>query len=109
MLYEFGMVFAIAGFIFKVLPPKKINSVYGYRTSTSMKNQDTWNVAQKYSANSMITLGITCIALGFILSELIGNIAIGYQGIIVLIGAVVMIILDEVHLKKIFNRDGSRK
>lgn len=32
MLYEFGMVFAIAGFIFKVLPPKKINSVYGYRT-----------------------------------------------------------------------------
>lgn len=27
-------------------PPKTINGAYGYRTSMSMKNQDTWDYAQ---------------------------------------------------------------
>ena len=29
-------------------PPKKVNGFYGYRTSRSMKNQDTWDFAQRY-------------------------------------------------------------
>ena len=29
-------------------PPKKINSFFGYRTSRSMKNMDTWIFAQKH-------------------------------------------------------------
>lgn len=29
-------------------PPKKINSITGYRTSRSMKNMDTWFFAQQY-------------------------------------------------------------
>lgn len=109
MLYGLGIIFLIAGFIFKILPPKKINSIYGYRTNISMKNQDTWNVAQKYSANSMIILGIVYAALEFILSQLIKNLAVSYQGIIFFIGVVVMLIFDEMHLRKIFNKDGSRK
>lgn len=28
-------------------PPKKINGIYGYRTSVSMKNKDTWEFAHK--------------------------------------------------------------
>lgn len=28
-------------------PPKKINGVYGYRTSSSMKSQQNWDYAQK--------------------------------------------------------------
>ena len=28
--------------------PKEINSVFGYRTSMSMKNKDTWEFAHKY-------------------------------------------------------------
>ena len=27
--------------------PREINSIYGYRTSRSMKNQDTWNFAHE--------------------------------------------------------------
>lgn len=30
-------------------PPKTINCLYGYRTTMSMKNQDTWDFAQKKS------------------------------------------------------------
>lgn len=33
------------GWIFRKHPPKNINSFYGYRTSMSMKNMDTWNFA----------------------------------------------------------------
>lgn len=29
-------------------PPKTINSIYGYRTSRSMKNMDTWKFAHDY-------------------------------------------------------------
>lgn len=29
-------------------PPKKINGIYGYRTSRSRKNQEAWDFAQRY-------------------------------------------------------------
>ena len=29
-------------------PPSKVNGLVGYRTSRSMKNQDTWDFAQRY-------------------------------------------------------------
>lgn len=87
--------------------PKKINSIWGYRTILSMKNQDTWNEAHKYSANAFIVLGFVFVPLQFVLSEL--NISYGYEKIVLLVCFVIMIILNEVHLKKVFNNDGSRK
>lgn len=36
------------GWVMEKKPPKKINGIYGYRTSRSMKNQDTWDFAQRY-------------------------------------------------------------
>ena len=36
------------GLMFLKKPPSKINGWYGYRTSRSMKNQDTWDFAQSY-------------------------------------------------------------
>ena len=52
-----GLIFILAGFIMLEFPPKKINSLYGYRTNSSMKNQERWNFAQKYSSIEMIKLG----------------------------------------------------
>lgn len=104
-----GIICIVLGFIFKAFPPRKINHIYGYRTILSMKNQEIWNEAQKYSANTFIIFGFIYVALELVLSYLIKNISIGYENIIILIGVVIMIILDEVHLKKVFNKDGSRK
>jgi uncharacterized membrane protein len=92
-----------------MFPTQKINSIYGLRTILSMKNQDTWNEAQKYSANSLLILGFIFVALGFILSKLIETVSNGYQVVLFLIGIVIMLIFDEVHLRKIFNNDGSRR
>ena len=53
-----GLIFILAGFIMLKFPPKNINSLYGYRTSSSMKNQERWDFSQKYSAIEMIKLAV---------------------------------------------------
>lgn len=54
-----GPVYFLAGLLLFKFPPKKINSLYGYRTHRSMKNQDVWNYAQKKSAKEMMKVGLT--------------------------------------------------
>ena len=38
-------------------PPSRINSVYGYRTARSMKNQETWNFAHETCGRLWVRLG----------------------------------------------------
>lgn len=52
-----GIIFILAGFVMFQFPPKKINLLYGYRTISSMKSQDRWDFAQKFSAKEMMKLG----------------------------------------------------
>jgi uncharacterized membrane protein len=54
-----GPIYFIAGALLFKYPPKKINSLYGYRTSNSMKNQEIWDYAQKKSAKEMMKVGLT--------------------------------------------------
>ncbi|MES2574631.1 MAG: SdpI family protein [Bacteroidota bacterium] len=76
-----GLIFVIAGFIMLKFPPKSINSFYGYRTSNSMKNQESWDFAQSYSSKEMIKLGfilMTASLLGLVTKfDLFINISIG--------------------------------
>ncbi|MFL0251063.1 SdpI family protein [Clostridium neuense] len=105
-----GAAFIICGFILMKFPPKSINDIYGYRTSLSMKNQDTWDTAQKYGGYSMIMLGIANGIFGIwaAIQPLTVN-GLAAQMIFLVIGAIVMLVADEKHLSKIFNKDGSRK
>lgn len=43
------VVFAFAALITKLYPPKKINGIYGYRSSRSMSGAKQWYLAQKRS------------------------------------------------------------
>ncbi len=52
-----GVIFIIVGIIMLKFPPKEINALYGYRTKSSMKNNERWAFAQKYSAKETIKLG----------------------------------------------------
>jgi len=49
-----GFIFSAAGLIMFKYPPKIINSLYGYRTLISMKSQERWDFAQRYSAQKLI-------------------------------------------------------
>ena len=59
-----GVVFLIGAQITLRHPPKKINSLYGYRTKNSMKSQQHWDFAQRYSSIKMNGLGLIYLLLG---------------------------------------------
>ncbi len=74
-------VFIIIGLIMLKFPPKKINALYGYRTSSSMKDQERWDFAQIYSAKEMIKLGGL-----LMLSSLIGLFCNPKESIAIILG-----------------------
>ena len=53
-----GPIFLITGIIILIFPPKNINSFYGYRTTKSRENQESWNFAQTYFAKEVIKVGV---------------------------------------------------
>ncbi|ESU24162.1 hypothetical protein FEDK69T_05970 [Flavobacterium enshiense DK69] len=61
-----GIIFMIAGLVMYLFPPKKINSLYGYRTSSSMKSQQTWDFAQRFSAIKLLQIGAVLGLLTFL-------------------------------------------
>ena len=66
--------FIIFEFIIRQFTPKKINSIYGYRTKDSMRNQKSWDFAQKQSSKLMID--ISCYQIIFGLVVMILNLSV---------------------------------
>lgn len=96
--------------------PKKINAAFGYRTSMSMKNKDTWEFAHKYCGKiwyvcGLIILPITIILLLSVIGKskdyvgTAGGIVCGIQ-LIPLVGSVFPI---EIALKKTFDENGKKR
>ena len=51
------LVMIVGGMMMWKRTPKKINGIYGYRTSRSMKNLDTWTFAHRYIGRLWCILG----------------------------------------------------
>src|SRR5690606_20975452 len=102
MLLLSGFIFIIAGGIMYFFPPKKINSLYGYRTARSMKNQKNWAFAQKYSAKALSVLGMVFILSSFIRMLLpFDNDQHALFGMFLLIiGVVIMFLICEKAIKE---------
>ncbi|HMP98127.1 MAG TPA: SdpI family protein [Cyclobacteriaceae bacterium] len=49
----------VIGYLFMRFPPKKINHFYGYRTPRSMRSQEAWDFANKYSSALMFYFFLT--------------------------------------------------
>ena len=69
-LFLVGLAFSIAAFITMKFPPKKINGIYGYRTARSMKSQENWDIAQRYSSRLMLKQGLVVLAIAGLLNVL---------------------------------------
>jgi uncharacterized membrane protein len=95
-LFLFLSALAIA---FKVFPPKKINYLYGYRTSSSMKNIENWNLANKYSANLMLIFFLLLLLASFIL-ELLNIEATIWLISLLLLSLGIMLFLTEKKIKQ---------
>lgn len=97
-------------------PPAEINPGYGYRTTMSSKNQDTWDFAQRYMGKVWYQAGRwllipSAVPLLFVLGQDVGTVgmvglaASGVQ-LVVMLGS---ILVTERALKKNFDKNGKRK
>lgn len=53
-----GPILILTGLLLKKFPPRKMNILYGYRTASSMKNQEQWDFAQRCAAVESMRLGV---------------------------------------------------
>lgn len=104
------------GKLFLKTAPKEINGIFGYRTSMSMKNRETWEFAHHHFGKRWFFLGIFLLPVTiFLMLPVLGKAddTVGfYGGFICLIQCVVMllpIISTERSLRKHFDEDGRRK
>ena len=59
-------VMLLFGRRFQKKPPKTINSLYGYRTTRSMKNQDTWDFAHRTCGRLWFRLGLVLLPVSLL-------------------------------------------
>ena len=95
--------------IFLLFPPKKINTIYGYRTQRSMMNEDVWTFANQQFNAAFIKYA----AFGFIGAMILAAIGSGKNTwqpmIIVVFSIIATIIKTEQSLNANFDKEGNRK
>jgi uncharacterized membrane protein len=103
-----GFIFLITALITLKFPPKKINYLYGYRTTASMKNQEVWDFAQRYSGIKMIQAGLFLMLISFV------NVFLNFKdeflsvvfGMVFIIAAVIYLFVStEKDIRKNFQND----
>lgn len=104
------------GKLFLNKAPQNINSAFGYRTTMSMKNRETWQFAHKYCGKLWFRLGLILLPLSIIPLLFVpgkGIETIAAVGTVVcfvqLVPFLGSIIPTEIALRKAFNRNGTRK
>lgn len=108
-------IMIIFGSIFSKNSPKNINRIYGYRTPRSMKNQETWEFANKYCGKLWLRIGIIML----IITSMLLVIAMTFGESIVLVCTSIFVTIQtvtiilsvlpvEMALKKEFDDEGKR-
>lgn len=109
-------VMMVLGKRFQNKAPLHINPIYGYRTSMSMKNQDTWKFAHQYCGKFWFRAGILELPFSILVILTVfgkNNNVIGAVGGILccaqLVSIIISIYFTEKALKKTFDQNGQRK
>ena len=89
----------IVALLFKLFPPKRINSVYGYRTASSTRDQQTWAEANRYSANVLLGSSGTNLLVTLLAAVFLRGIWVHVVGITsLLVSVAVVVVATERHL-----------
>ena len=96
--------------------PKSINGIYGYRTSMSMKNEDTWKFAHDYCGRLWYKIGLimlipsVLVQLPFVKSstDTIGIMTVVLETVQICV-MIASIFPTEKALRKTFDKYGNRK
>lgn len=104
------------GLILQTHPPKQVNRFWGYRTSRSMQNQETWDFAQRALSGIWKRLGAGMTAVTLILTVVMsqaGNTAFSIYAAGAIVLQLILIIISaravEKELKKRFDDKGKRR
>lgn len=104
-----SVILTVVSFIFWKFPPKKINGLYGYRTGTSMKNQEQWDFSQIYASRLMlkgsvvlffVQLGVTLITYYYFEAQ--KPVIAGVNALLMIPMLVIVITKTELTLRKKF-------
>lgn len=95
--------------------PKEINSIYGYRTTMSMKNKDTWEFAHRYCGKLwwQIGWGLLAFTVVAMLTALgkdddTASIHAGIISAVQIVFLILPVFFTEKALKKAFDKDGKK-
>ena len=104
-----GPVILGIAIFFRIHPPAEINHSYGYRTATSMRSQEAWDEAQRYSANVMIIAGVAIVLYQVISSVTMRpGLSLATSAIVLLLALFAVLPITEAHLKSTFDSQGKR-
>ena len=105
LIMDLLIPFTMIGFgkMFLKKAPDQINYVFGYRTSMSMKNQDTWVFAHHYCGKIWYICGLIGKS-----NDAIGNVG-GILCVFQMIPLVGSIIPTEIALRKNFDKYGNKR
>lgn len=107
-------IMVISGRIMTDHPPKTINGAYGYRTSMSMINQDTWDYAQAACAERWRKWGrllalISLAVLIYALRRPGGEDFMGYYTAFEVAFLLASVAATEIDLRRTFDANGQRR
>ncbi len=96
--------------------PKKINHIFGYRTTMSMKNRDTWEFAHHYCGRiwrmvGWMLLPVSILAMLVVLGKDVDTVGL-FGGIVCVVQAGILILSifpTERALKQTFEESGRRR
>lgn len=96
------------GSIFVKNAPGSINSLYGYRTSMSMKNKDTWEFANTLWGKLAVKLGLAMLVISLIVMLAVlfaGEAAVSLAGTVLMVLQLIPIIATIPIVEKALNRE----
>lgn len=104
-------IMIVFGAYFMRRSPKDINMLFGYRTTLSMKNRDTWETAHRIIGRYWLIMGIVmlpvCVIPAIIATE--NDELMTVIMFITLVPLLLGIVLTEIRLHRIFDKDGNRR
>ncbi len=65
-----SLILLVVGLAYFFFPPKGINQVYGYRTPSSTKNDQNWEVANTWASRLFLILSIVMCVLIYLNQDL---------------------------------------
>ena len=110
------LIMVVCGWLFMHGIPKDRNSLFGYRTAMSTKNDDTWRFAHEYCGRLWLIIGLILLAVTtvfMVLSMSMDPERVAFiSGILMMIYVVPLlatVAATESAMKKTFDTRGKRK